>query len=125
MSSTLRGGNGPTVSLGASEGKSPGPSRQSESKGPGVGGGEEKGPAASSVFSPDSRSEPLRLGDRIEARFREGPKWHPGKIVSVNPDGSYDIRYNDGDEERRVRRDMIRPAGGEGPKSGEQSVCLI
>lgn len=110
MGSTLRAAtDAPTVGPRAGEARSQVSNRLAESKGPSS--GEEKGPAttpSASPFSPPSHS--LRLGDRIEARYREGREWMDGKIVSVNTDGTYDIRYTDGKEERRVRKELIRPA---------------
>jgi hypothetical protein len=63
----------------------------------------------------DSRSVSTgthRIGDKIEARYRGGPKWFPGRCVGDNRDGTYDIRYNDGDDEKKVPGHMIRKIGG-------------
>lgn len=53
----------------------------------------------------------LREGDEIEARYKRGRKWFPGVISSTNRDGTYDIRYNDGDKERFVDCGFIRGKG--------------
>ena len=37
-----------------------------------------------------------------------GSKWFPGKIISVNPNGSYGLKYSDGDEEKEVPDKYIR-----------------
>lgn len=50
----------------------------------------------------------LREGDEIEARYKRGPKYYPGVIRTVNRDGTYDIRYKDGDSERSVNRGLIK-----------------
>ncbi len=50
----------------------------------------------------------LRVGDRVEGNFRGRGKFFPGKIVQVSSNGRYDIRYDDGDEDRDVARDHIR-----------------
>ena len=50
----------------------------------------------------------LSRGDRVEARYRGKSKWYKGKIMRVNVDGTYDIEYDDGDVERRVRKSLVR-----------------
>lgn len=59
----------------------------------------------------ESASEDLQEGDKIEARYRQGQKWYPGVIRTVNHDGTYNIRYNDGDIEHSVQRASIREKG--------------
>eukprot|EP00968_Pinguiococcus_pyrenoidosus_P006899 scaffold456_cov252-Pinguiococcus_pyrenoidosus.AAC.1 len=49
-------------------------------------------------------------GDKVEARYRGGSKWFPGKITRANRDGTYDIRYDDGDAEKGVEARMVRKA---------------
>eukprot|EP00903_Cladosiphon_okamuranus_P008645 g8289.t1 len=53
-----------------------------------------------------------RVGDEIEARYKRGRKWYPGKVRAVNLDGSYDVRYQDGDFERNVEASFVRRIGG-------------
>src|ERR1700691_3725712 len=53
-----------------------------------------------------------KIGDRIEALFKGGSKWFPGKIVGVNRDDSYDVEYDDGDFEKRLPCEKIRRRGG-------------
>ena len=50
----------------------------------------------------------LRKGMQVQARFMEGKKWFPGNITKVNRDGTYDIAYNDGTDESRVPRSLIK-----------------
>ena len=41
-------------------------------------------------------------------------RWYPGQILEAHPDGTYDVRYDDGryvDEEQRVERRYIRKRG--------------
>lgn len=47
-------------------------------------------------------------GQRVEAQFRNGHKYYAGKISCVNRDGTYDIRYDDGDAEQDVEEQFIR-----------------
>ena len=50
----------------------------------------------------------FHAGDVIEARYKGEAKWFPGKIASANDDGTYDVRYEDGDAESRVSEELIR-----------------
>src|SRR3546814_10362211 len=68
----------------------------------GVSGVDEKG-----VDKLDEPRETFRVGQRVDGRFR-GRSWHPGRVVSVNRDGTYDLRYEDGDEERGVPASSVR-----------------
>ena len=52
------------------------------------------------------------MGEAIEARYKGGSAYYKGKIVSANANGTYDIRYDDGDEERAVPASKIRSRGG-------------
>ena len=48
------------------------------------------------------------VGDTVEARFNGGADWYSGKIVDVRPSGSYDILYDDGDDEQSVPPNEVR-----------------
>jgi len=50
----------------------------------------------------DRRTTSFRIGDRVAVRYRGGPDWFECFVVSANADGSYDIRYPDGDTEHGV-----------------------
>merc|ERR1719224_172896 len=56
--------------------------------------------------------EIYRMGDTVEVHRDRigGAEWYPGRITEVHRDGTYDVRYDDGDEERRVQSFMIRLA---------------
>ena len=61
--------------------------------------------------SPKQRSPKSLLaeGERIVARFRGNKAWYPGRISGVDhATARYDIAYDDGDQERGVRRKFIR-----------------
>ena len=63
-----------------------------------------KAAARAEARSPDADDERrFAVGD--EVRFRYG---RFGVIAKTNPDGTYDVRYDDGDEERGVESRMIR-----------------
>ena len=50
----------------------------------------------------------FRLGQGIEARYRGKTKFYPGKISRENGDSTYDIDYDDGEKEFKVREDYIQ-----------------
>merc|ERR1711998_295731 len=64
----------------------------------------------------EAEDDDFEEGDKIEARFGGRSRWFKGKIDKKNRDGTYDIRYEDGDKERRVKKDLIRPLGGKKKK---------
>ena len=41
-------------------------------------------------------------GQRVEARFGGKGKWYGGAVVQDNGDGTYGVRYDDGDSEANV-----------------------
>jgi len=49
------------------------------------------------------------IGARVEARFNGGEAWYPGKVFSAHPDGTYFVRFDDGDEEDNVPAEYVRP----------------
>ncbi|KAH8065394.1 tudor domain-containing protein [Aureococcus anophagefferens] len=56
------------------------------------------------------RSRSRSPGDRVAARFRGREKYYPGKIRTDRGDGTYDVSYDDGATETRVREDLVRAA---------------
>ena len=54
------------------------------------------------------QEQDYREGDKIEARYRGGGRYYPGKIAYDNRNGTYDIDYDDGEKERRVESKLIR-----------------
>ena len=50
----------------------------------------------------------LQEGDLIEARYGGKEDWYPGKISTVCGDSAYNIKYDDGDTEYCVQRQLIR-----------------
>ena len=48
-------------------------------------------------------------GDKVEVLYKgKGTKWFSGKISRVNRDGTYDIRYDDGDSESGALKVNVR-----------------
>ena len=97
-------------------------------------GDAEKGVPASLIRNPeefdgDSQStnsqakpqqQPLKPGDAIEANYGGGGSWFPGRVGSVNADGTFDIRYDDGDAEQGVSAELVRRVGGEPAAASEE-----
>lgn len=50
----------------------------------------------------------FKPGDRIEARWKRGSLWYPGRVGTVNADGTYAVEYDDGDREPRVGPELVR-----------------
>ena len=49
----------------------------------------------------------IQVGSRFEVNYRGRGYWKPGEITQTRDDGSYDIRYDDGDREQGVKLQMI------------------
>ena len=59
--------------------------------------------------SASTRFASFREGDKVEALYKgKGSKWFSGKISRANSDGTYDIRYDDGDSESAALSSNIR-----------------
>ncbi len=64
--------------------------------------------------------ESFTEGDDVEAQFEKyGGTWFKGTIVKVHPMGTYDVKYDDGDNELSLERGRIRK-----PKSLVKSASL-
>lgn len=50
----------------------------------------------------------FEVGEKIEADYRQRGHYFPGRIFRDNHNGTYDIHYDDGEEERYVRTQAIR-----------------
>mmetsp|Transcript_89695 Transcript_89695/g.256329 ORF Transcript_89695/g.256329 Transcript_89695/m.256329 type:complete len:136 (+) Transcript_89695:102-509(+) len=62
-------------------------------------------------------ADALTLGERVEARFGGGPGYHPSIIDAENDDGTYAVKYDDGDFEPAVNRLRIRRPGDVDPET--------
>lgn len=72
------------------------------------------------------RVSPLQryeVGARVEARYRGKPSYYSGKITVDHGDGCYDIDYDDGEKETRVKTELIR--GLKSSQSGPSPVDLV
>ncbi|ETP53031.1 hypothetical protein F442_02032 [Phytophthora nicotianae P10297] len=72
--------------------------------------------AEEKISSHDKTSKNFTVGDKVNARYKGGLKSFPGKIIKVRMDGTYDIEYDDGDTEQRVKKSAIEIIPGSKPK---------
>jgi hypothetical protein len=69
-------------------------------------------------FGGRSKSKPrLRVGSKVKARYRGMSKFYAGVVTRDSGDGTFDIDYDDGDKETRVKEELIEAAEG-GDKAG-------
>jgi hypothetical protein len=52
------------------------------------------------------------VGENVEGMFRGGERWYSCVIKKRNFDGTYDLAYDDGDEENNVSEERIRKRRG-------------
>ena len=53
-----------------------------------------------SISFSNKQDDEFEEGDKVEALYKgKGTKWFSGIVKSVNRDGTYEIRYDDGDNE--------------------------
>ena len=73
-------------------------------------------------YGPDKRSVNVRTiseGDTVKAKAKGWSKFYKGQVTRVNRDGTYDIRFNDGECQPGVRADHIEGGGGRGGKASD------
>lgn len=58
-----------------------------------------------SVAVPDDTA--LKVGDRVMAKWTNG-SWYPGKISAIQSDGTYDVKYDDGDRSKGLPASKVR-----------------
>ena len=93
-------------------------------------------PSVGRIPAPAS-SAALEVGESVYARFGRGTargpagptlwdltRWHQGVVRRINEDGTLAIDYSDGDREKHVPRELVRPSksaanGGGGASSTE------
>merc|ERR1719473_959001 len=54
----------------------------------------------------------LSEGDKVEARCKGSKKHYPGKIFMDNRDGTFDVKFDDGDRDREVPKSSVKKLGG-------------
>ena len=68
----------------------------------------EDGQAPPNSHSHNHAHAALTAGDKVEVRYRGLEKWYKGKITRDCGDGTFDVHYDDGEQESRVLREWIR-----------------
>jgi hypothetical protein len=62
---------------------------------------------------------------QVEAKYRGGSKWFQGKVTKENRDGTFNIRYDDGDEEAGIGAAMVRKVSDAGESASKAGPCLL
>ena len=70
-------------------------------------------------IEPEQHQQPFKAGDKVEARFKGIEQFYSGLIEKINPDGTYDISFDDGDKDGRVPLNHIRALRDENGALGE------
>ena len=68
-----------------------------------------------------SSSSSVREGDKVEAKCTGWTKYYNGEITRVNSDNTYDIKFEDGERKRGVRKDQVRSLGGSDDKDRDRN----
>merc|ERR1712100_698593 len=55
-----------------------------------------------------STGKKIRRGDRVEAKVKGWTKYYSGEVTRVNDDGTYDIKFDDGERKRGVKTSEIK-----------------
>merc|ERR1712065_41026 len=55
-----------------------------------------------------STGKKIRRGDRVEAKVKGWTKYYSGEVTRVNDDGTYDIKFDDGERKRGVKKSKIK-----------------
>ena len=55
-----------------------------------------------------STGKKIRHGDRVEAKVKGWTKYYGGEVIRVNDDGTYDIKFDDGERKRGVKTSEIK-----------------
>ena len=51
----------------------------------------------------------LKVGCHVEANWKTNKvDWYKARVEKVNPDGTYFLKYDDGDKDKKVPRSKIR-----------------
>ena len=59
-----------------------------------------------------SLTSQLEVGTLVRARYKKQRKFFRGKIAQVHANGTYEIHYDDGDEEKALPREYIEVRSG-------------
>ena len=67
-------------------------------------------------------SAKIREGDKVEAKCSGWTKYYKGEVTSVNRDGSFDIKFEDGERKRDVEPDRVRSLERDQDRDKDQST---
>jgi hypothetical protein len=70
---------------------------------------------------PPAVPAPLKAGDKVRAKWTNGD-WYPGKITAAHDDGTFDVRYDDGDVSKRLPAAKVRPRSARPPAAASTST---
>ena len=56
----------------------------------------------------EATSDGFEVGQQVLARYEGKKKFYSGTVMRKNGDDSYDIRYDDGDEEKGVAAEFVK-----------------
>eukprot|EP00505_MAST-04D_sp_SCG-Rhode-Island_P000573 Stramenopile-MAST_4_protein_573 len=66
---------------------------------------------ASSYDSEDDDNQSYRRGDKVEAKVAGWTKYYSGEVTRANSDGTYDIRFDDGERKSGVKKSQMKSVG--------------
>ena len=76
-------------------------------------------PRATAATACEPDGPPIEVGQRVEGMYGAsrlgtsfGCKWFGAEVTASRADGTFDLRYDDGDSEERVLPKYLRPPGG-------------
>merc|ERR1711865_84822 len=75
------------------------------------GGGDDDRDRDRDSRSSSSSAKKRREGDRVKAKVSGWTKFYSGEITRVNSDGTYDIKFDDGERRRGVTESQIEGGG--------------
>jgi len=80
--------------------------------------------AAHSTPKQDNSSLAFAVGDKVQARYGGKARWYGAQVVADNGDGTYELRYDDGDTEKQVKTELIRSSsGGQEELMSKNTLC--
>ena len=80
--------------------------------------------AANATKSEPEASDELVEGMKVEGQYRGKGKWYPGKIQKKNEDGTFDIYYDDGEQEKNVVAEFVRNPNKKSNTTGNSSFSI-
>ena len=63
---------------------------------------------ACTAAAPPPSGALLAVGTKVEAKRQVGSKWQKAEITNAHTDDTYDLKYDDGGTESKVKREWIR-----------------